>query len=187
MKAGTSKVEITPPIGVKLGGFAARYKGSEGVHDPLYARTLYIKGEERSLLLISNDLVNVPDSIVSSVRAEVTSRTDLEEEGILISATHTHSGPSLSPDIAAEVPSASAAHYRDILTRRIIKAALQAAESPRKAKMGWATAKATIAFNRRNKDGPRDDEVGTLLVTDESNGSVASLVNYACHGVVLGD
>lgn len=44
MKAGASKEDITPPVGVKMGGFAARYKGAEGVHDNLYARALWRKG-----------------------------------------------------------------------------------------------------------------------------------------------
>jgi len=40
IKAGAAIVDITPPVGLHLAGFAARTKPSEGVHDPLTARAL---------------------------------------------------------------------------------------------------------------------------------------------------
>jgi hypothetical protein len=187
MKAGASKEDITPPVGIKMGGFAARYKGSEGVHDNLYARALYVEGENGSSLLIANDLLNIPDSLATEVKEELAKRLDIKESSILISATHTHSGPSLSPDISADVPGAGLENYLSLLLEKNVAAALESVEQARTARLGWGVGRVIVGFNRRSFSGPVDPDVNVLLVADESGSPIASLVNYACHGVVLGD
>ncbi|MCX8183563.1 MAG: neutral/alkaline non-lysosomal ceramidase N-terminal domain-containing protein, partial [Crenarchaeota archaeon] len=187
MRAGASKEDITPPVGVKMGGFAARYKGAEGVHDNLYARVLYLEGRGNALLLIANDLLNIPDSLALEVKKELTRRLGIEENGILISATHTHSGPSLPPDITADFSGAGLENYSNILRERILAAAFKSMEQARTAKLGWGVGRVIVGFNRRSFSGPVDPDVNVLLVTDEFGSPIASLVNYACHGVVLGD
>ncbi|MEM3646793.1 MAG: neutral/alkaline non-lysosomal ceramidase N-terminal domain-containing protein, partial [Thermofilum sp.] len=187
MKAGASKVDITPPVGVKMGGFASRYKGAEGVHDALHARALYIESRYGVSLLIANDLLNIPDSLAVEVKKELAKRLGLKEGAILISATHTHSGPSLSPDISADVPGVDFENYLSLLRERNVEAALKAAERARPAKLGWGVARVIVGFNRRLFSGPVDPDANVLLVVDEADKPFASLVNYACHGVVLGD
>ncbi|MGB9717129.1 MAG: neutral/alkaline non-lysosomal ceramidase N-terminal domain-containing protein [Thermoproteota archaeon] len=187
MRAGASKKDITPPVGVKMGGFAARYKGAEGVHDNLYTRVLYLEGRGGASLLIANDLLNVPDSLAAEVKRELAARLGLEENCILVSATHTHSGPSLPPDITADVSGAGLGNYSSILLERMLAAALKSVEKARTAKLGWGVGRVIVGFNRRSFSGPVDPDVSVLLVKDESGSPVASLVNYACHGVVLGD
>ena len=46
LKAGAAKIDITPPIGYAMWGYAARHDaGSVGVLDPLHARALGVKRE----------------------------------------------------------------------------------------------------------------------------------------------
>jgi len=187
MKAGVSKTDITPPVGVKMGGFAARYKGAEGVHDALHARALYVESRNGASLLIANDLLNIPDSLAVEVKEELARRLGLKKGSILISATHTHSGPSLSPDISAAVPGVDLGNYLSLLRKRNVAAALKAAEQARTAKLGWGVGRVMVGFNRRLFSGPVDPDVNVLLAVDEADKPIASLVNYACHGVVLGD
>ncbi len=195
MRIGVSKADITPPIGIRLGGYAARYKGSEGIHDPLHARALYVEGREESVLLIANDLVNVPNHIVTKVRSEIAGRTKLKGSSIMISATHTHSGPSqegilisdpaISP--SESVSPDSVREYFKTLPEKMVEVAIEARGCAQNAKVGWGTSKASIAFNRREKDGPVDREVSVFIARNGSGRAIGSLVNYACHGVVLGD
>jgi hypothetical protein len=170
-----------------MGGFAARYRGADGVHDNLYSRALYLEGRGGASLLIANDLLNIPDSLAAEVKKELAARLGLEESRILISATHTHSGPSLPPDISADVSGAGLGNYSSILLERMLAAALKSVEEARAAKLGWGVGRVIVGFNRRSFSGPVDPDVSVLLVKDESGSPVASLVNYACHGVVLGD
>lgn len=187
MRAGVSKEDITPPVGIRMGGFAMRYRGSEGVHDALYTRTLYIEGKEESLMLIANDLLNIPDSLALEVKEELSRNLGIRVSAILISATHTHSGPSLPPDISADVPGADAEEYLNSLRDKIVGAAFESVKNARVARLGWGLGRVVVSFNRRNFGGPVDPDVNALLVVDESGRPFASLVNYACHGVVLGD
>lgn len=187
MRAGASKTDITPPVGVRMGGFAARYKCAEGIHDALYARSLYIEGKGEALLLIANDLLNIPNSPADEVRRELSKRLGLKGSAVVVSATHTHSGPSLPPDISADVPGLELADYLEFLRERLVSVALDSVERARFAKLGLGVGRAIVGFNRRVVNGPVDQDVNVLLLTDESDRPIASLVNYACHGVVLGD
>ena len=57
LKAGAATVDITPPTGYALWGYAARHDApSEGVHDPLHARALVLAVGEQRLAIVSLDL-----------------------------------------------------------------------------------------------------------------------------------
>jgi neutral ceramidase len=78
-RAGIARVDITPPLGHEMGGYAARKHGATGTHDPLYATVLVIESGANSIALITCDL-----------RSFVSTRLG---KNTLISVSHTHSGP----------------------------------------------------------------------------------------------
>src|SRR5207249_2735334 len=60
-EAGAAKVDITPPIGYPMWGYASRKdKPCEGVRDPLHARALILKAGETKFALVSLDLGRAP-------------------------------------------------------------------------------------------------------------------------------
>ena len=59
MQAGFGEADITPKVGGKpvyLAGFGQNRKAT-GVHDPLKARAVVLKHEDRKLALVSLDVV----------------------------------------------------------------------------------------------------------------------------------
>jgi len=78
-RAGIARVDITPPIGHEMGGYAARKHGATGIHDPLYATVLVIESGGNSIALITCDL-----------RSFVSTRLG---KNTVVSVSHTHSGP----------------------------------------------------------------------------------------------
>src|SRR5512132_1088298 len=88
LTAGVARVEITPPIGFPMGGYAARSGPSTGIHDPLYATALVLKTDELTLAIISCDLLSFPSERVVSL-----ARDRRLADHVLIAASHTHSGP----------------------------------------------------------------------------------------------
>ena len=42
LKVGTAKIDITPPLGCNMAGYAGRDRGSETIADALYAKALRI-------------------------------------------------------------------------------------------------------------------------------------------------
>ena len=186
MLAGAARVDVTPPIGVRMGGFAGRYKSAEGIHDKLYAKAIYLEGRDASLLLISADVVELPDDVVERARAMLSERLSIDDGAIVIAATHTHSGPALLPDITSDAELKLNRVHTEKFPSFLLEAGEKAAESRVRVSARWGTGKAEIAFNRREEGGPIDPEVIALSLENESGKAIASLVNYACHGVVLG-
>ena len=55
-RVGVARVDITPPAGHPMGGYAARVSPASGVHDPLQATVLVLESGEASLALVACDL-----------------------------------------------------------------------------------------------------------------------------------
>ena len=98
LKAGAAKTRITPPAGIPFLGHGARV--SQGIHDDLWARSLVLEDDNEKVAIIALDLCwPLPKNDYLKVRREVESRTDIKGENVLVSATHTHSGPTFSATI----------------------------------------------------------------------------------------
>jgi hypothetical protein len=98
LRAGAAAVDITPrelPVLVN-GSFGARRVSA--VEDPLYARCLVLEDETERIALIAVDSCMIPRSIVDLAKKEIESATGIARDRILISATHTHSAPSVMND-----------------------------------------------------------------------------------------
>src|SRR5580704_14759387 len=87
-RAGIARIDITPPIGHEMGGYAARKHGSTGIHDPLYATVLVIESGANSIALVTCDLRSFVSTRVGQLAAE---RYGIKTT--LINVSHTHSGP----------------------------------------------------------------------------------------------
>jgi hypothetical protein len=188
LEIGAAKVDVTPTGNVWLGGFAARYKPSEGVHDPLFAKAFFLSSGESEALLISCDLLNIPEEVYYVASDKISKETGINQNAILIAATHTHSGPSLSPNISSsdDHGNKSNSSYCKFLPGLIAEAGIRAIEKSKSGYIGFGSTNLNVSFNRRKKDGPIDPELIVTFATDYDNNPVAALINYACHGVVLG-
>ena len=92
LKIGASAVKITPPLGVPLAG---QYfdRGATAVHDDLYAKALVIEKEGIKVAIVTCDLVDIGTDLVPEVRLLAKQSTGIPEDHIMISATHSHTGP----------------------------------------------------------------------------------------------
>ena len=92
LKAGVAKVDITPPSGQRMWGFAARVSPATGTLDPLWARVLVLEVGERRLALVALDLGRPfgPGSL-ARLREGVKKSSGISY--VLLVASHTHSGP----------------------------------------------------------------------------------------------
>src|SRR2546430_696688 len=95
VQAGAAAIDITPGVGVAMGGYGARTGVSTGIHDPLHVRTLVLDDGETKLVLAVCDLVGVPAELVERARELIERDCGIPAEHVCVSATHTHSGPLL--------------------------------------------------------------------------------------------
>ena len=71
IKAGISEVNITPPVGVSMCGFAARGGPSEAIHDELYARVLVLDDGKTQVAIVGADVISFAPDLVSGIREMV--------------------------------------------------------------------------------------------------------------------
>ena len=117
LKAGVVRVDITPPAGQFLWGYAARTTPAQGALDPLYARVLVLETGERRLALVVLDLGRVfgPASLE---RLRAAARQSSGITNVVVQATHTHSGPV----IIDEYPGGAAPEWESAAVEKIGKA-----------------------------------------------------------------
>lgn len=87
---GVSKMNITPNSKVKNWVTGRPYTGIE---DSLYVHTLVLNDGENTAVIISWDLVDAGESATYEVRKAISKELNIQEERILVNASHNHSAP----------------------------------------------------------------------------------------------
>lgn len=190
LQAGAAQVNITPQELLPLAGFSGGERRAEGCHDPLLASALCLRQGNETLLFIACDLLEVSRAMVRRVRGRVSARYGLPPHHILISATHTHSGPHTHPSFAvaedcpAIVP--DEAWLRD-LEQGVEEAAAAALRSLVPAEALFAQADGHAAGgNRRSPGGPADPALSLMLLREREGGKPIALhCVFAMHPTVL--
>src|SRR3954468_7175382 len=101
IRVGSAAVVITPQIGTPLAGYyEARI--SKDVHDDLYARALVIECGGGRAAMVCCDLITMPPNVAQQARRLIEKDTGLKPEQVMISATHSHTGPILPGRTARE-------------------------------------------------------------------------------------
>ncbi len=104
LMAGAVKRCVTPPTWVPY--LTSSGNGTcepfDGVHDDLYARALVLDDGRRSIAVLAVDSVGYDNAILgpdrnftAELRSRIASRTGLAPEGVMLSATHSHSTPEM--------------------------------------------------------------------------------------------
>jgi neutral ceramidase len=92
LRAGVGKADITPRTGYYLGGWTRADRTAQGQHTRLFSRALVLQRGTRKVALVQVDLFMIPGGMVRHI-GERLAGLGLTEQNILISASHTHSGP----------------------------------------------------------------------------------------------
>ncbi len=194
---GAATTIITPPLGSWQQGAGAAKKG-EYIRDELEANVLYLSDGKTPLLIFSCDLVGLNLSDVIPIRETISAATEVPPRQVLITCTHTHSGPSLlKTNYHMPVDQA----YIDALGPKLVKVARDAVENARPGKLGWGTGEAQIGYNRRvcwedgthsmhgntqrndfaGLEGPDDPAHLALFAVDRTDKPVAVLYHNTSH------
>jgi hypothetical protein len=182
--AGIAVVDLTPPAGVAMSGFAARTAPAVGVHDPLSARAVAMTDGRGASLLVVADLVALTVSQAGRLRTTIAEEVGFDRSAVTVAVTHTHGGPHITPDGLG--PGADPA-YVAAAEAAIVEAAVTAWRDRAPASLRSATgSEPSVARNRRVPGGVTDPTVAVVRVDDPSGTPRAVLFSYACHPVVLG-
>jgi neutral ceramidase len=193
--AGVCETNITPPVGVWMGGYAFRPTGCVAIHDELHARAIVFHDGGVPVGIVSADLIGFSDGMVQQIRQSVWDAVGIPPEALMLNASHTHGGPNVK-EFNAMGPIDEA--YIDILTRKIVGAVRQAADTLKPAQLSYGRSPVQVGVNRRaaasgggttighNYAGPVAPYVDVVAVSEPSGDLFAMLFTHACHGTTLG-
>lgn len=186
--AGVVEVEITPPVGVPMAGYGARKQNSAGIHDPLNAQTLYLRLDNEQLLLITCDLIGVDLNFTTRLRQDIANELDIPHDHVMISCSHTHSGPQgFLPDEPVHV-SLKDEGLVDITQRKLLGASKWAVSKAEPVSLSVGDLDLTGICKNRNdpENGSIDPQLNVLRFDTTSKQPSAVLFNYGCHPTVMG-
>ena len=160
LRAGAAAVDITPALGIHLGGGIGRYRPARGVDVPLYARALVLEEGGRRTCWLSLDLALVMREWSDIIRRQVAKSIGTHPDAVLVHATQTHAAPIVGYEqISAKCPlvpegmdwlRGGDTRYHDFALHGIGEAAAQAAADLRPVVVGTSRAiDGRVAFNRR--------------------------------------
>lgn len=190
--AGVSQIDITPPKGLELGGYPHFPRHNTGAHDPLFATCLYMCVSEYEFVMITLDLLFFSRQHMLKVTQRVEAECGIAGSNIMISCSHTHSGPWASGRLDIEGIMSGVQQdkaYINSLIDKIIYIISKAKCTTFSAEVGYAKypcgKEQGVGGNRRDTNGPCDPFTYVLAVRDTTRKIRALLVNYALHPTVL--
>ncbi len=190
MQAGAARRDITPRDPVFLVGYPHVERMSTGVHDPLEASAVCLSDGSRGILLLALDVLFLTRRTATRIREGICAACPIDPAAVLVSCTHTHSGPVTHKLLAWSddpvVPEPDPA-YLDWLVARAVEAGVAAWSARRPARLRWASARAPLArTNRLDPTGAEDHRIGLLQARDAATGATLALVViHGLHPTVL--
>jgi len=190
LRAGVAVRDISPRKPLFLAGYPHVARTLTGVHDPLLASALYLCNGLTPLLLIGVDILFVSAQSTEFCRDAIHQAIGVPTANILISATHTHSGPLTAEVLAwkddAVVPPRDS-DYMEQFHKGIIESGIASHSAAEPARLAVTSAMAEgVGCNRLDPAGPFDSEVGLLAVQRRRDGCFLALdLIYGMHPTVL--
>ncbi len=182
LRAGAAKVDITPPTGYPMWGYAARRDApSTGVRDPLHARALVLAGSPKTIAIVSLDLGRAPTrQAMANIRKQVQA---IGIDHVFLVASHTHHGPVLELDTW---PDPKKPYVRE-LERKLVAAIGEAVKNLQSARLGISSKEVPLNRNRhsRRPDKPVDRALIVVRIEDGKGKPLAHLVNFAAHPTMI--
>ena len=102
LRIGLGTSVVTPHLDQPMAGYYYP-RMAEGVHDDLYAKALIFDNGRDRIVLVATDTIGVSKPIVDEVRRRIEKRLSIPPDHIMISATHCHTGPKLTPAYEKEL------------------------------------------------------------------------------------
>jgi len=188
-KIGFDKQCITPPLPIKLCGYA-KERVAHQVHDDLYIRVIVVENAKTRYLIAQCDLLAIDYLLLDKVHEKV--KQYIDKENIIISATHTHAGYGGMIDSSGifseitEVFGETDEKLIEFVADRIVCAMKNSIQDlvETNIKIGKSRVN-NVGKERHDESLSSSDEILVFEFTRKDNKKVL-LYNYACHPTVMG-
>ena len=181
---GAAAADITPPVGIAMGGYWGRRSGATHIRDRLRAKALVCGRGAMRVALVAVDLVGLDAEVVRAIRERIGCATGIEGAAIMVCASHTHSGPLTFPFRGINRIDR---RYLEQVADAVVEVVVAAAGDSRPGRLYYARPEVQLGRNRRPQS-VRGEVVpyAHVLRFAAERGAEATIFNCACHPVVLG-
>ena len=188
---GCAAADITPPVGIHMGGYWGRRSGAIDIHDRLMAKVLVCGCGEEKIAIIAVDLVGLDADTVREIRTGATRRSGIPGAAVMICASHTHAGPLTMPFRGmGEIDT----NYLQEVKNELVELVGTAVAKMRTGQLRYARPEVQIGLNRRQqrRTSAEEEQQGGVvpyahvLRFEADDGAGVTLFSHACHPVVLG-
>jgi hypothetical protein len=192
LRAGVARTPITPAIGSYLIGYGDRLGGSNAVHDDLTATALVLDDGSTRLALVALDLLCLNEHVVARIRDGIAAAGSIAAQNVMVCCSHTHAGP------IAYGARRRQRRWIDALVGNVVAVTLHAEQKLVAVSASSGQGESHVAVNRRevtpdgevilgvNPEGFVDPSLNLFELRGKTGAVLATLVNFACHGTVLG-
>lgn len=205
LRLGTAAAVINPQPGTPLAGYYSA-RASDGVLDDIYAKAAVLEAGGTKVVLVVCDLITLPRPTVVAARQQIFASTGIPGGHVMISATHSHTGPVLARESSRDDldggNTALGRSYTEDLPRLIARTVEEADRKLTPARVSAAVSREDqLSFNRRfwmrdgsvgwnpgklNKNivrpaGPIDPEVAVVYFESINAQPLLTYVNFAMH------
>jgi hypothetical protein len=203
-------VRITPLEGTPLAGYYAP-RGARDVLDHLHSKALVLEQGDTKVALVVCDLISLPPHTVGEARRLIEKQTGIPGNHVMLSATHTHTGPALLRESALDdlvgATNDLGRRYTEMLPELIARSVGEANQKLTTVRVAAAVGKEdglsfnrrfvmrdrTVSWNPRKLDpdvvkpaGPIDPDVGVVGFDKPGAKTLATYVNFAMHPDTVG-
>lgn len=201
-KIGTGRTVITPNEPTWMAGYSSRTSPSEGKLHDLWAKALLLEDARGNRsLLITMDILGVSKDFSDEVRSLINRKYNLNNSQIILSSSHTHSGPVISRALQYIYPMTEqdwkvVDKYTEQLKEKLVDLVDQAIKNLQPAHIYTQNGITRFQVNRRNNrensitpttelKGPNDYAVPVIKIESPDKQLLAVVFGYACHPTTL--
>jgi len=201
--SGVARCDITPPVGIyhRMWG-AATHDRSTGIHRPLTATALVLRdlggSSERQQVAIAIDHCLLWTNEMNALLDAISAGSGVRRNQLTVFFSHTHGAGLMGLERRLLPGGDLIPPYLEELAQSIVGLIREAIERLTPSTIVYGKGRSDLATNRDffddqrgrfvcgfNPPGESDDTIIVARVTDESNRTLATLVNYACHPTTL--
>ncbi len=194
LKAGFGRTDVTPELGVRLGGYGIEERPAEEIFDNLHSTAMVFEQAGLKAVVINLDWICIEEYLVERVRSDINKRTGIKKEHISICTIHSHSVPNT---LNFWGWGTCEDEYVDSVLPEISRSVDLALEDLQEVEIGVATTESFVGVNRRsiyedgnvgfcgNPNGSFDPTM-TVMHFRNKNGNSGVLVHYGAHCTAMG-
>jgi hypothetical protein len=188
LQAGAASAPVNPEIGSYIAGDKQNRKFT-GIQDSLFVKAIVLNDGATSIAIITVDCIGLMYPDIQKIREKASSLVNsinLPPGNIILSSTHTHSGPDVVGIWGADLQSSGVdTAYMDFLVQTAAEQVRLASENLQPVTVLVADQQCGEEWVQNISDKEIDRTLTCFKFINRNGDNIASITNFACHPTYL--